>query len=218
MDDAPNLPAQIHGRPLALSDLKLTTTLRSLLCGAVPAESALTEIRRRPELHAEVRAVTEQLRQVATPCGEEYVRTALQKLILMYGAGESARAQSWWKLYYQSLRDLPAQALEEAVQDYVDAPDSMFMPKPGQLRALAKTRAEPIWQAASRAHRAADAPPQRHRHAEPGHDARIDALNRADRLEREVPMSLRVSTPLSQWPEEYRAKIEEADRLRAGAR
>lgn len=47
---------------------------------------------------------------------------------------------------------------------------------------------------------------------------RGSAANRALELERSVPMSLRVSTPLSQWPEEYRAKIEEADRLRAGAR
>jgi hypothetical protein len=216
VSDHPHIPAQIPAQPLALSDLKLTKTLHALLFGKTPADVAVAEIRQDRALHIEVRRVANDLRKLAGPCGEEFVGVEMKKLILVYGAGESPRAASWWKLYYQALRDVPREALEQAVQDYVSSPDSLFFPKPGQLKALAMKRAEPIYQAASRAKRAADGEVVRSK--APMSDAQTDALARAQELERQVPPSIRTKLPMSQWPEEYRAKIEEADRLREGVR
>jgi hypothetical protein len=150
------------------------------------------------------------------PCGDEAVKRAMQPLVLVFGVSDSARTSAFWKVYLQALRDLPVAALEQAVQDYASSPESLFFPKPGQLKALALKRAEPIYQAASRAKSAADGPAIKAK--VPVSDAYTEALRRAQELEREVPMKVRMSLPFSQWPAEYRAKLEEANRLRERAR
>lgn len=60
---------------------------------------------------------------------------------------------AWWTDYYDALSDLPAPALEAGMRQWVKTDTTGFMPKPGQLLALAKVAAEPDYLAVSRATR-----------------------------------------------------------------
>jgi hypothetical protein len=44
---------------------------------------------------------------------------------------------NWWRDYLNALAGLPADVVEEAMQTWVAKPDSQFLPRPGELRALA---------------------------------------------------------------------------------
>jgi hypothetical protein len=99
--------------------------------------------------------VAKDLRRIAGPCGDAAVPAILEPLVRVYGMSDGAKSSSFWKLYIQALRDVPACALREAVTDYAALPESLFFPKPGQLKALAMKRAEGIYKAAARAKDAA---------------------------------------------------------------
>lgn len=122
----------------------------------------MAEIAATPGLIAQARIAAPMLRQIAaTGCGEEAVKRSLQPLVLVFGVGEAARSAAFWRVYIKALSDVPLEALIGAVEEYPRLADAEFFPKPGPLRALALKHAEPIYQAASRARRAANLKPAR---------------------------------------------------------
>lgn len=129
-----------------------------LLDSRLPAAVEVAEIAADPVLSAECRDVAGTLADLAAPCGDAFVKRALQPLVLVFGVGEAARSSAYWTVYVKALRDLPAQALARAVEDYARRPDAAFFPKPGPLRALAETHAVPIRRAATRARAVAALP------------------------------------------------------------
>lgn len=218
-EDHPHQLPQIAAEPNTMSDLRISEGLQKLLCGSLAPHHAVESIRRDAALLVEAKRVAKDLRRLAQPCGDEAVPATLEPLVRVYGLPEGARAKSFWKLYIQALRELPACALREAVTDYSALPESLFFPKPGQLKALAEKRAEAVYKAAARAKEAADQGAlKRNPQSAPEPDERSAALDRARELERSVPIRIRCDLPMSQWPAEYRAMIEEADQLRRGAR
>lgn len=153
-----NLPAERPEKPLTLTDCRISTGLWQRLASEAPADLEVETIARVPALRAEARALIPALAEVAKPCGPEAVRKALQPLVLIYGVGEAAKVPAFWKIYVDQLSSVPAEALEQAVHDYISAPNSEWFPKPGPLKALATKRAEPILKALSRAKRVAALP------------------------------------------------------------
>lgn len=138
-----------------------------MLSSGSPAELEVREIVNDPELHREAQYAAKNLALLATPCGGRAVRHALQRLILVYGAAEAARAPAFWEAYVNALRGLPDDALQAAIDEYVALPTSEFFPKPGPLKALGDKHAEAIRRAAARANTAARTQPERPFEASP---------------------------------------------------
>lgn len=99
------------------------------------------------------------LAERARPAGDTRVRNALQPLVLVFGIGEAARSPAFW-VPYRILGELPIEALDRGVKDYLAAPDSQFFPKPGPLKAFCDKHARPMFQAAHRAAEAARLEPR----------------------------------------------------------
>jgi hypothetical protein len=150
------LPAERPERPLTLNDCQISTGLWRLLSSSAPAELEIRWITKTPEFQDEVKALVPRLRAVARPCGGQAVRTALQELVLVFGVGEAAHSSAFWRPYASQLSGFPAQALEQAIDEYVGLASSEFFPKPGPLKALVMKHAAPILKALSRAIRAAE--------------------------------------------------------------
>jgi hypothetical protein len=88
--------------------------------------------------------------QCDAPLGpHEFIRMALQPLVLVYGVPEGAASHAFWRLYFNALEGLPVEAIVGAVNDYAST-DEQFFPKPGRLRTLAMSRATMIWNAERR--------------------------------------------------------------------
>jgi len=153
------LPAERQERPLSLTDCQISTGLWRLLSSSSPAELEISTIAAIPALQAEAAAIVPSLRAVARPCGGMAVRTALQRLVLVFGVGEAAKSPAFWKPYADQLSGFPAQALDQAIDEYVGLPGSEYFPKPGPLKALAAKHAAPILKALSRASRVAGSRP-----------------------------------------------------------
>lgn len=96
------------------------------------------------------------LADLAKPSGGDFVCAALQPLVLVYGLGEQAKSPAFWAVYVKALQDLPREAITDAVDDYSARPDSLYFPKPGQLRDIAMRRGERLLRMASRAREAAN--------------------------------------------------------------
>jgi hypothetical protein len=143
----------------SLEGLRISTPLWRLLSSRLPADGEVDAIRADPLLHREAKTLAPMLKALAGPCGENAVRIALQPMVLVFGVGEAARTAAFWRIYIQQLSDLPAEALAKAVEEYAGLPDSHFFPKPGPLKALAAKYAAPLYQAASRARKAAESEP-----------------------------------------------------------
>lgn len=215
MDDHPHKLPQIAAEPQTVSDLQISAELWRLL-SVSPSDHAVRTIRQNSGLLGQVRLIAKHLRRLAEPAGDVEVVRILEPLVLVYGVSEGARSSSFWKVYIQALRDLPGSALREAVNDYASLPDSLYFPKPGQLKELAQIRSEALCKAAARAREAVEAGPLKLPPPESAQliDERFEALTRAERLERSVPMRVRVNIPYSQWPEQHRAACAEAGELR----
>jgi len=115
--------------------------LRRLLDTANAAEIANT-----PALLAEAKRVLSSLESEARwPAGVEGVKHAIGRRFAIYPQPHRNEAQwaAWWADYIAVLKDVPQPALEAAMVEWVKKPDSQFLPKPGELLALAnnaKTR------------------------------------------------------------------------------
>jgi hypothetical protein len=144
-----------------LSACRLSPPLWRLLSSNLPADGEVEAICSDPLLHREVKHAAPYLKALAQGVGDEGVGRALQPLVVVFGVGDAATTKAFWRVYYEALRDIPAEALGAAVRDYTLQADAQWFPKPGPLRALALKHAEPLYKAAYRAKRAADSLPRK---------------------------------------------------------
>lgn len=119
--------------------------------------STLNEIAGSPAMVAECRACHQQLEALAQPCGERAVMAALAPLVLVYGKGEEAKAQGFWKVYADALGSLPRAALDRACADYAKV--GKFFPKPAEILEFAESHAGAFRSAAFRSKQALKPPP-----------------------------------------------------------
>lgn len=75
----------------------------------------------------------------AAPAGEEGVYRVIypRRALFPQPKRTEAEADAWWNDYYDVLVDIPESALEAGMKAWIAKPDARFMPKPGELRALA---------------------------------------------------------------------------------
>jgi hypothetical protein len=155
----------------------LSPRLHSLLSAAPRDEdSAIAEIAANPLMVEQVQGHLERLkREASEPAGEEGIRRVILAYTEVYPQPERSQGQwaMFWAPYVESLADVPLPALEMGMRVWAAMPDSEFLPKPGKLRELARTVANPAVTAyyiAMKAIRAAeeraliDARPQLARH------------------------------------------------------
>jgi len=95
--------------------------------------------------------------------GDDGVRAVIGRRFALYPQPERDDGEwaAWWADYFDALADVPLACLEAAMRAWVQRPDSQFMPKPGELRALAHRTPSRTLQRYHRAKRAlqiADAP------------------------------------------------------------
>lgn len=97
----------------------------------------------------------EAIRERAAPAGDNAVAAILVPLVSLYGVGKKSDGEwaSFWSFYIEALGDLPREAIEQGVKDYVADARSEYFPKPGPLRALCLKRARPALMAWGRVRR-----------------------------------------------------------------
>lgn len=73
--------------------------------------------------------------------GDEGVRDVIGRRFALYQQPQRSDGEwaAWWADYYDTLADVPWQALETAMAAWVADPKSEFLPKPGKLREMAMT-------------------------------------------------------------------------------
>lgn len=134
----------------------LTERLKKLLTCA-DERAAISEIARDGNLLAEARVALPALRNRALlPACAPGVREVVGKRFGLYPQPERNEAEwaAWWDDYTEALSDLPKSQIEAAMKAWIAKPESEFLPKPGQLRDLARQASNP---AAVAYHRAREA-------------------------------------------------------------
>ncbi len=89
---------------------------------------------------AEAQAALPALRACAEyPSGQAGVRDVIGRRFALYPQPERSDGEweAWWEDYLDALQDVPLAALTAAMSTWVKRPESQFLPKPGELRALA---------------------------------------------------------------------------------
>lgn len=114
-----------------------------------------------PDLTSEAVAALPEIRDVAQRgCGAEGVKRVIGRRLETYPQPQRSAVEwgMWWADYIDALHDLPEAKLEAGMAAWVKSPDSRFMPKPGELRALAETASwtSPAFEAWSRAQQVAN--------------------------------------------------------------
>lgn len=136
---------------------RLSPELRRLLVSEPDSDRALMIVADSPGMLREVVRALPALREAATEeSGEVGVREVIGRRFALYPQPQRSDAEwsMWWMDYYDVLADVPRSALEAAMSAWVRMPESRFLPKPGELRALARrTQAREIlaYERASRA-------------------------------------------------------------------
>lgn len=135
----------------------LSPDLRQQLEAEANEDEAIKTIAGNLALREEARAVLPVLRAAATQkAGPEGVGEVIGKRLVLYPqpARSDAEWAAWWADYVDILSDVPWQALEAAMLTWVKDPKSEFMPKPGQLHALAMASEFPAAKTFNRAAKA----------------------------------------------------------------
>ncbi len=91
-------------------------------------------------LLAEARVALPALRACADhPSGQEGVRHVVGRRFVIYPQPERLDWEwsAWWADYFEALEDVPLVALTAAMATWVKRAESQFLPKPGELRAIA---------------------------------------------------------------------------------
>lgn len=116
---------------------------------------------------AECKQVWESLSHAArAPAGEEGVTRVVASRFPLFPQPERSPAEwsAWWSAYFDALEDLPEEALDLGMREYLRQPDAEFLPKPGRLRELARQASTPTATAAALASRCAAYTPARADH------------------------------------------------------
>lgn len=113
------------------------------------AKAAVADIVRDEMLLCECRRAAHRVHQLAGKVGSDGVYIAMQPLIILFRPPDfddptGTIASTWIALYQSALKHLPKEALEHAVSQWI-AFGKPFFPKPSELNALAKAKAEEIW-------------------------------------------------------------------------
>lgn len=174
MNDLTNLPP--NDLPATTTTLALSQGLRLLLECERSADDALNGIVNSPALHAEVKAALPAIMDRVRGGGTAAVRDVIGRRLVTFPQPDRSDAEwaAWWADYYDALEDVPAAALEGGMKAWVQKSDAQFMPKPGELRALALKAGEPLYQAASRARRVAHLPLRRFGPLDEGNPETVD--------------------------------------------
>lgn len=161
MNDLTNLPPS--ALPAKTTSLALSQPLRLLLEAERSGDDAVNGIVNSPALHAECKAALPAIMDRIKGCGMVGVRDVIGRRFATYPQPDRSDMEwaAWWADYCDALEDVPYEALEGGMRAWVQKPESQFMPKPGELRALALKAGEPLYQAASRARRVAHLPLRR---------------------------------------------------------
>lgn len=166
------------------------------------------------ELVAAAQASLPALEEAIKPGGDDLVRHCLTKLAAVFGAPPGRTADHWQVVigeYFDSLSDMPAEALIEGMKAWRDDPDSRFLPYPGQFKGKCEPVAMKLRRAAYRAKLLAEAG---NRAAPPPPDEAELAARRRN-LEEMRTMGLKRSPPPPGPPVESPAEM--AERLRSQA-
>ena len=96
-------------------------------------------------LRVEALMLRDAIRERAAPASDQVIVTTLLPLVSLYGVGKKSDAEwaAFWGFYIEALGDLPREAIEGGVRDFVADAKSEWFPKPGPLRALCLVRARP---------------------------------------------------------------------------
>lgn len=121
----------------------LSQRLTALLNSAAPLEEAAHAIAADPELRAEAVNVLEPMRLVAAhPAQEGGVKRVIGKRLSLYPQEERGDAEwaVWWDDYVTVCGGVPEDALEAGMRAWIAKADARFLPKPGELLALARVQ------------------------------------------------------------------------------
>lgn len=144
----------------------LTTRLRTLLLEETVTSAAVDTMAYSPELYAECVAalpgLIEDRDKALTPATRETMSDVLGRRMATYPPPEFSESEwrAWWADWMDAFSDVPDGVVEPAMRQWVRSPEA-FMPKPGQLRAIALRIAIPEVQAAHRAKAVSERKPPR---------------------------------------------------------
>ncbi len=149
-----NLP-QVAPPPNALQTLSaLSSRLKELLTSPL---SSADDIAADPAMIAECRDRLWAIHARASErAGTDGVREVISRRFGTYPQQQRSPEEwaAWWADYFEALADLPLRSLEEAMRAWVASADAEFLPKPGKLRAMARTIRTPALVAYDRASKA----------------------------------------------------------------
>jgi hypothetical protein len=106
-----------------------------------------------PALVDEVVAAYPAIMASVAPGGDRSVRGVVMRRYAIYPQPDRSDAEeaAFQADYFDALSDLPAEALEAGMRAWIKRPDARFLPKPGELRAMALDAGVKLYTAASRA-------------------------------------------------------------------
>lgn len=132
-DQSPNLPTPLPAsRP---TWPELSTRLADCL-----EDRAVYRIADAPELVDELRrSLPAMLARRDHPAGHDGVKQTIGRRFALCPQPERSEGEwaAWWADYRDALETVPLVSLEAAMRTWVQRPESQFLPKPGELRALA---------------------------------------------------------------------------------
>lgn len=100
-----------------------------------------------------VRAAAPALEALVQPAGAAGVVEVLAPLMTVFNVDEKVATEAFWEIYVRTLKDIPAAALQAAVQAYVAKPASQWFPKPGELLKLSRSANLPVFMEVGRIRR-----------------------------------------------------------------
>lgn len=142
--------------------------MRSLLIEEAVTSAAVDTVAYSPELYAEcveaLPALIADRDKALTPATRETIGDVLGRRMATYTPPQFSDGEwrSWWADWMDAFSDVPDGVVEPAMRQWVRSPEP-FMPKPGQLRAIALRIAIPEVQAAHRAKMVAERKPPKPR-------------------------------------------------------
>jgi hypothetical protein len=169
---------------------------------AIDADEAFQRITRDEGMLAECKRTWGALADAArAPAGEKGVMRVIATRFPVFPQPDRSEGEwlVWWDAYTDALEDLPEEALEAGMREYLRQPDAEFLPKPGKLRELARQATTATARAAGIAARcAAYTPPDFSRAHPPTEAPKLQRMPTADERKRDVVLAEDVCRQLSE--------------------
>lgn len=132
----PSLPATQGARTSAALSPPLISAL------AEDDSAAIERIANSPSLLSEARQQLPLLRARArAPASSADIRATIGRRLALFPQPDMSQGEwaAWWADYADALEGIGAEAIEAGLKAWIARPDSRFLPKPGELRAIAST-------------------------------------------------------------------------------